>query len=315
VELLDNPQRPVYITIDRLDERWADDDLRMKLLKGLVDTVREFGKVHNSKIIICLRIDLLEQLFRLTRADAGFQEDKYRSLNLSLTWTYDQLIALLNHRVGLVFKDAYTNYTPTLIDILPSSLKFGRRKEVNTVTYLLERTWMRPRDAIEFLNLCITKSVGSTSITKDAILEAEGEYSRVRFRAIAQEWHAQYPTLPDIVTSLLSNREASFQSIDITEEALRTWSLQTATQNEATGDDLCVLAHRLVMNDVDAREARRGILSAFYKTGCVGLKTSVHQQVRWASSESYTVSAAEIDDDTRVSIHPGLWRVLGVRER
>ena len=312
-ELLDDPMRPVYITIDRLDERWADDDLRMKLLKGLVDTVKEFGKVPNAKIIICLRVDLLEQLFRLTRSDLGFQEDKYRSLNLPLIWTKPQLISLLNKRVGHLIQDAYTGYLPTLGDILPPSLKFGRKKEVSTIDYILDRTWFRPRDAIEFLNACISKSEGDANITKDAILDAEGEYSRGRFRALAQEWYAQYPSLPESVSRLLAKREPSFPSAEISNDDLNDWSLHESVDSPIKDGELYELAKRLVQREVLPEEVRRCLLSAFYKTGCVGLKTSVHQQVRWASSESYSVSPAEIDDETRVYVHAGLWRVLGIR--
>lgn len=219
-EVLSDSQKPCYITIDQLDEPWADDDIRLRLLKGLLDTVREFRKVHNAKVIICLRIDLVEQLFKLTRSEAGFQEDKYRSLYLPLRWTRQQLKELLDKRVAHLVRDAYTNYVPTLSDIVPETLKFGRRREADTVQYILDRTWRRPRDAIEFLNACILKSEAKTGISKDAILDAEGEYSRVMLRAIATEWHAQYPSLPEVAKTLLTNRPCQFKLSDITEDSM-----------------------------------------------------------------------------------------------
>lgn len=311
-EILSDSQKPCYIAIDQLDEPWADDELKMRLLKGLLDTVREFGKVHNAKVIICLRVDLIEQLFRVTRSEAGFQEEKYRSLYLPLRWSNAQLEDLLDKRVAFLVRDAYTNYTPKLRDIVPENLRFGRRKQVDTVEYILERTWGRPRDAIEFLNACITKSDGKASISKDAILDAEGEYSRVSLRAIATEWHGQYPNLVDLLQAFLTNSPSQFKLASISDERLENWSLKLAC---STNEELCEiydLARKRQITEITAEELRREIAAVLYKTGCVGVKTTSSAATRWATSESYSVSSAEIDDDTSISVHPGLWKVLGV---
>lgn len=313
-ELLSDTQKPCYIAIDQLDEPWAHDDLRMRLLKGLLDTVREFGKVHNAKIIICLRVDLIEQLFRVTRTEAGFQEDKYRSLYLPLRWSKQQLIELLDKRVACLARDAYTNYVPTLSDVITGQMKFGRKKQVDPVDYILERTWSRPRDAIEFLNACISKCEGKGSISKDAILDAEGEYSRARLRAMASEWHAQFPNLVELLKELVANRPSQFKLVELTDQQLEDWSLRLACSSGAVQGELHQLAIKKQSDEISVDELRRQVAAVLYKTGCVGLKTTATSNTRWATSESYSVSSAEIGDETSVSIHPGLWKVLGIVE-
>jgi hypothetical protein len=70
-DIFQNRFERYYLVIDRLDEGWIDDKLRFKLIKSLIEAVRTFRRVHNVKIIIALRTDLLYRLVRET-ADAGF---------------------------------------------------------------------------------------------------------------------------------------------------------------------------------------------------------------------------------------------------
>jgi hypothetical protein len=94
-EILDDKQKKYYITIDRLDENWVNDNLRFRLIRALLDTVRELNhKIQNAKIIIAIREDLLDRVFRYTR-DPGYQEEKYKSLYLTLTWNENELEELL----------------------------------------------------------------------------------------------------------------------------------------------------------------------------------------------------------------------------
>jgi hypothetical protein len=314
-EILDDPQKPCYVVIDRLDEQWAEESIRYRLLKGLIDAVREFGRLRHGKIIVCLRIDLLEQLFRETRSEAGFQEDKYRSLYLPIRWTHAQLIDLLDRRIGELVRDQYTEYVPKLIDIVPERLNIGRRGREKTSDFILDRTWSRPRDIIEFLNACIRRAEGKASLTKDIIFDAEGEYSRGRLRAIAQEWHRDYSHLPECAKTFLTNRSNAFRLGEIEEEVMAEWALAVVCDEKTQGGRVWELANdftRATDQQEAAKKLRRGIGSVLYRTGIIGLRIQSGSSVRWADNESYSVSPAELDDNTHVHVHPGLWRVLGI---
>jgi len=82
-DVLEDKQQKYFITIDRLDENWVNEELRYHLTKALLDTVKDFNnKIQNVKIIVAIREDLLDRVFRYTRS-SGYQEEKYKSMYLS----------------------------------------------------------------------------------------------------------------------------------------------------------------------------------------------------------------------------------------
>ncbi len=117
-----------FIVIDDLDQEWADDSIRYKLIHALIETVREFQKVKNVKIIICLRTDLIERVARQIKGP-GYQEEKLRSLLLNLSWTEEQLSRLLDARIDQLVKDSFTLATITHRELLP---KMGKHAVKNS---------------------------------------------------------------------------------------------------------------------------------------------------------------------------------------
>lgn len=148
-DVLDNEQKRYYIVIDRLDENWIEDSLRFRLIRALIETAKDFVKVRQVKIVVAIRYDLLDRVFRLTR-DAGFQEEKYESLYLPLEWSKAQLIEVLDARIAALIEQRYTTQNVTHRDILPA-----RIDDQPAIDYMLARTMMRPRDLILFFNCCI----------------------------------------------------------------------------------------------------------------------------------------------------------------
>ena len=89
-------------------------------------------------------------------------------------------------------------------------------------------------------------------------------------------------------------------------------ALRTAVSDDAPSGTIKDLCRRYQGDELGEVELRRELASIFYKTGIVGVKPTAHSQVNWANSESYSVSPAEIGEDSSISIHPGLWKVLGI---
>lgn len=311
-EVLDDAQKRYYIVIDRLDDSWADEAIRYRLIKALIDTVREFGKVRNVKIIIGMRIDLIDRVFRESR-DPGFQEEKYRSLYLPVSFNRAQLIDLLDRRIAELIKDQYTGYTPTHKDILPASLA-GKKATGDSVDYLLKRTWMRPRDVIEFFNICIEHAEGKARFTKEIVVLAEGEYSRLRFRSLADEWKSEYPELAAFVTGLLSKASSSFALNHLADKTVEDFCLKFATDKKHSDKQgiLTELAESVAHLQISANECRQRIAAILYRVGAVGLKISATAGFQWADNGTYGVSPSEIAADCGVAVHPALWRVLGI---
>ncbi len=112
---------PYYITIDKLDESWADDRLKYKLIRALLETVRTFVRIPGVKVIVALRVDLLERVFEQTR-NSGFQEEKYFSMYLQIRWTHAQLRQLIDKRVQALLREQFTNRVVGTVDVFPNKV-------------------------------------------------------------------------------------------------------------------------------------------------------------------------------------------------
>jgi len=173
-DMLDDPQKQYYILIDRLDEDWIEDRLRYRLIRALIETVRDFRKIKHAKIIVAIRQDLLDRVFRLIRG-AGFQEEKYESMYVRIRWTDKQLMEIMNTRLNHLIKNRYTKQPVKIDKLLPRSIDKQKPSE-----YIISRTLKQPRDVIHFVNKCIEQVINKKSIAGEAIKKAEGEYSRDR---------------------------------------------------------------------------------------------------------------------------------------
>jgi hypothetical protein len=307
-EVLDDPNRPYFIVVDRLDEDWVEDKLRFLLIRALIETVREFGKVRNAKIILALRYDLLDRVIRLTR-EAGFQEEKYETLYLPIEWTKESLIGLLDARIDKLVRSRYTTATVTHRDLLPAHIN-----KQPSIEYILQRTLMRPRDIILFFNLCIAQAKDNPRITAQTVRQAEGEYSRLRLRSLADEWQSDYPSLLAFV-DLLKGRPAQFPLEEISDDDCLAVCVHLNDEGLVREDELSRAADRLISGTASDYEGfKRGAMAAFYKVGLVGLKLEHHEGVSWSISSRRSVSVSEVRSGTRVAVHPCFWRTLGIQD-
>lgn len=307
--ILDDPQKPYYIVIDRLDENWVEDGLRYLLIRALIETVRDFRRVRHAKIIIALRYDLLDRVLRTTRG-AGFQEEKYESLYLHLQWTKEQLTQLLDARINRLVRQSYTTRAVTHRDILPITIS-----KLPVMNYVLTRTFMRPRDVIMFFNLCISQARDMPEITPQMIKEAEGEYSRKRLRSLADEWAADYPYLMTIV-EVLKGRSSQFAVSDISDETMVALAIQmmeyTANDGSAEDDQLKAALAQIERDPSETQCLRRWLAAVLYRTGIAGLKLERFEGTVWSITDRRSISISEIQPSVKISIHPCFWRSLGV---
>ncbi len=153
-EVFNDDQQKYFVVIDKLDENWVENDLRYRLIRALVETVKDYRRIKPVKIIVALRLDLLQTVFERTR-DAGFQEEKYQSLLLHLNWSPQYLEKMLDERVGILVSEQYTKTPVKLRTIFPAHI--GKESFID---YLVNRTLCRPRDAIAFVNECIRRAEG-----------------------------------------------------------------------------------------------------------------------------------------------------------
>jgi len=306
--LITNSQLKYLITIDKLDEDWIEDQLRFRLIRALIETSSDFySRINNVKIIIALRSDLLDRVYRYTR-DAGFQEEKFRTSCLDITWTKQQLIDVLDTRIDLLVKNQYTKEQVSYKDVLPE--KIGK---VPVIDYIIDHTLMRPRDIIQFFNACIQQSDGKTIISQKALLVAEGTYSRERLRALFDEWYGLYPNL-DHYFQLLKGKGSVFiveglNEVDLVENYLQL--LVSARGNPGQDLEMMKMASE---DQIEFDTYRQNIVHILYKVGLVGLRIENGAPISWSHVSGPSVSISEITDTTRIYVHKTFYRVLGIND-
>lgn len=295
-----------FICIDKLDENWVDDKFRYLLIRSLIETVRDFLRVRNVKIVVALRTDLIERVIRLTRGE-GFQEEKYRSLYLQLRWTDGQLKELLDKRVNFLVRQSYTKKPVGYKDVLPITID-----KQPAVQYMIDRTLMRPRELIEFFNDCIEQAEGKATITKTMVLTAEGEYSKNRLRSLQDEWITDYHSLIAFST-ILKKKPKQFRLEELDRAELEQFCLDYSVSNPHRGDLLSVSAFVFAEGTGGYERFLQNLFHVFYRTGLVGLKTETYQGFQWIQNGPSSIAAETIGMETSVNIHPMFWRVLGIR--
>lgn len=309
-EIFDDDKEKFYILIDKLDEDWADNSLRYKIIKALIDTIKKFQRVRNVKIITCLREDLLYRVLRETQ-DSGFQEEKIEPLYLRLNWNEDELEKILNLRVEQLFKRKYNQAKITINHILPT----GQRDKKTAIGYILSRTFMRPREAILFVNFCLEQAVGKTSLSYKGIADAEMQYSRKRLRSLCDEWVVDYPLLY-IYVNILHALGSPFSFKDLIQlTVLDDVLLDAACRDEKKCEDdiICRISKPyLDGSDRDGRHLLKEMVCAFYQVGVIGAKLANNYPVEWSYNSAPLLLAEQIKEDTQLHIHPTFWCALGI---
>lgn len=189
-DILDD-QHFTYVIIDDLDRDWVDERLANDLIRCLFRTVLDLKRVANLKVVVALRTNIFQEL-DFGRKSGG-QEEKFRSLVLHMKWTPADLEELLDERVRAAAPSRGIEAT-TVRDLLPHT----NRTRGNPLNYILDRTLLRPRDAIAFLNECLNVGIGKTRLSWQDIQSAEHTYSSKRLLALRDEWKPTYPGIDQV---------------------------------------------------------------------------------------------------------------------
>ena len=279
--------------------------IRYKLIMALIVTVRDFIRIKGAKVIIALRRDLMDRVFRIAR-ESGFQEEKYRSLYLTLTWSKDDILTVLDKRISHLVARRYTKATVGYRDVFPRRM---RRVPIGDYLYGIAT---RPRDVIAFFNTCMEMPPRSANLTAAELTIAEGEYSRSRLRAVADEWSADYPALAEF-SQILKRRPTSFKLRTISDYDLEALCLNIAVEQLGQTGLLVAAANHVVDGVMPVSAFRITLFRALYRTGVIGLKLERHETASWSDDAGRSVSTAEIDEQTSAVVHPAYHRTLGVR--
>ena len=299
-----DPQERYYVVIDRLDENWVEESIKYRLIKALIETVRSFMSVRSVKIVLALRTDLFQRVIDRTRS-SGFQQEKYESLCYRIKWSRSDLKELINLRVRKLFKDKYTTRDIQLENVLPK----GVIQQGTYFNYMLDRTFLRPREAILFFNECITRAHGSSSFSRQNILDAEMIYSRMRIKSLCDEWHGDHPHLERHI-KFVSKGNMSIGLSDYDSDAVQAHVLSLVSDEH---DSFMERVGEYVEGRETEESMLREIFAILYQTGFLGIKNFKHESTQWSHENVPLLAASEIRRDCIAYVHPTFWMALGIR--
>ncbi|MFI6467479.1 P-loop ATPase, Sll1717 family [Streptomyces sp. NPDC050538] len=178
---------PLLLMVDQLELVWSAEADSNSMVIGLLLAAKHASSLYGCavRVLLFLRADIYDSLH--------FGEgDKFRGDELRITWTEQALrdLALARARAS-----AGAELTPETLwgDLFPAAVE-GEE----TATYLFRRCLPRPRDAIQFLNLCQeTASLihGRDRITEGDVVQAGRQFSDWKLKDLALEYLVAHPFL------------------------------------------------------------------------------------------------------------------------
>lgn len=304
-------QKRYYVLIDQLDEDWAGTDTRCRLIRALIEETKAFRNIPNVKVITALRVDLLDLVFDRTR-DSGFQQEKYESYLSPIRWTVDDLERLVNLRVSEVFKSQYTSKTVQFEDMFPKA-----RKNQDALEYIINRTLMRPRDVIQFINECFDASIDSPRVSWKSISTAESNFSMKRLNSLKEEWAEIYPSF-EITVEILRSIYSPFSRSSIKPERLEQIALEFLEFNTGSvTDPVQEYAISLLNSEKGHNWSDFGslILGCLYHVGVIGSKISSNDPFRWSYKDQPRMTRGEVKRSNQFAVHKMLFHTLEINER
>lgn len=309
-DLFNDKQKRYYIIIDKLDEKWVDDVTRCKLIRALIEAIKSFRRISSLKIIVALRSDLLERVYRVT-SDYGFQPEKYEDLNLRIRWSNENLKNLVESRLNQLFEWEYSKSKGVNIyDVFPEKVS-----DKPFLEYVIQRSLMRPRDVIAFVNTILQFGEGKEKITEKIVRDAEAVYSDSRKEALLNEWFAEHPSLRHAF-KFIQQKGARFKVQDVPDSDLDDLVISLSDEGTSPGDDiLSETAKHYFEGKLKREEFIKVVLQVLYKVGAIGIKPAPYSNVQYCYDITATLSDSQVYEATDVHIHPMLWRAFGVYKK
>lgn len=149
-----------FIIIDDLDKEWIPSDVRYDMIGSMIEVIKEFQGMRGVKIVISLRDNLFQMIFSGFKHKGG-QREKFKPLYINLEWTEHELKSLLEKRLEII-----SGRNLTIKGAFDKVYKNGK----SGFDYMLERTFLRPRDVISFVNHAIENADCKTVIVMCPVL-------------------------------------------------------------------------------------------------------------------------------------------------
>jgi hypothetical protein len=307
-DILETEQNYTYVVIDDLDRDWVDETIANDLIRCLFRVVNELCRVPHLKILVALRTNIFEELD--FRSRTGGQEEKLRALTLTMRWTRGELVELLDHRARAAAVRHSLDGVFAIDDLVPNP----NPTRGSALDYIIDRTLMRPRDAIAYLNECFTIATGKPHLTWDVIRAAERRYSNNRLLALRDEWKSTYPAI-DKVLQKFSKATAPMSRTELTRRLDDAILLMTEGAFEGTDwmERLSKSAWDPAVTDwADMYHEMFRLLFDLGFLGCRVANSDV--EIYSHDEEDFAERSSNLDSAVEFYVHPAFRAALDVRE-
>ncbi|WP_326558043.1 P-loop ATPase, Sll1717 family [Micromonospora sp. NBC_01796] len=303
-DILDSPQHYTYVVIDDLDRDWVDEKVKNDLIRCLFRTVAELVRVDNLKILVALRTNILESL---DFGQAGGQEEKFRDLSLRVRWTRGDLQELLDGRTRVAAEMHGLAHIHSLADLLPVPTKTQK----DPLDVILNRTLMRPRDAIAFLNQCLENSSGDERITWEAIYAAEQAYSEDGLLALRDEWKPTYAGI-DRVLRIFTGASRTISKNDLI--VRMDDCILLTTEHDFAGNRWMVEAGSVALfGHGDWADMYHPLVKLLYNIGFLGCSLGKKNPLIYSHDDSdFMNKVANLREVAFFSVHPAFQPALDI---
>ncbi len=289
-EFNSNKQKKIAVVIDNLDTNWAGDDLavKYKLINALLTVVREFDKFETLKVCIGVRADIWKQ----TCETQNRQNEKDKSFLVNLSWTRGNLIDLVSSRIKFLFEHKYQSKKDvTFYDIFPKKVD-----GFDGIDYIINRTMMRPRDAISFVNRCISQAEGTSKVSELNVKNAEDLFLQDRYDALEHEWSEIYPSVKKYIVAIRKlSKKFTYKEIIKNFKDIESVILNTNNFKDK------IL--KVFLDSKDKEEKVQTFLKALYVMGVVAT-VSKNGNLVFSNIDKIELSELDFEDDAVFEIHP-----------
>ena len=266
----------VVVALDKLDDSWDGSDESKHLFIGLLKATKELNDRFSSQdpatglsVLTFLRSDIYEGL----QFD---DKDKHRAAEEHIVWDTDLLREMINERLpeGVGPDDLFEEG-----EMRGSILPFN---------YIVKRTFLRPREVLQFLQECIHRAGrDARKITKDQVREAEERYSSWKVEDLKQEYRRLHPEFDEVLEGLRQGQHR-YDSIGEFEEYLQ--------------ENIPEVVEKLGV---------RKVVELLFNSSVVGVRLGDAGSARYRCEDSDLVLPAS----GAVYVHQSLYRGLNIREK
>jgi hypothetical protein len=175
----------MLLLIDQIEQVWSNDPESDAMVTGLLLAAKHVSKeLPGVRCVVFLRSDIYD-------AVQFGEADKFHGDEMRIDWSASALLDLLLIRAQASLGNEIT--AEQLWGQVFPSLAAGQPAN----EYLISRSQLRPRDVIQFANLCRDTAIanGHTSILASDAEGAELQYSRWKLQDLVREYKINYPFL------------------------------------------------------------------------------------------------------------------------